>query len=232
MTTRKYLHSDIVAKTKVPRFVRLAGYLMCGWSLVFALRHLTWAAEIRPDALAWFLCAGMLCVMGTLAALAVLQSRQQYFSRKLMLISSLSAGVLLVIYLIWSFVRQGADWVLAAGVLCAVGAFVALALVQSWGQQLPCWLLLLFAWPGGVILTLHALYGFVVHGLVLADVLTWTQVQQWSGGPAIPISDEAIRELIRTNMLIWNPWFLLGGILYLTVAWYASRPISKREKKA
>jgi hypothetical protein len=37
------------------------------------------------------------------------------------------------------------------------------------------------------------------------------------------MSEEAIWKLIREGMLVWNPWFLLGGILYLTVGWYGSR---------
>jgi hypothetical protein len=40
------------------------------------------------------------------------------------------------------------------------------------------------------------------------------------------MSAEAIRELITASLLIWNPWFLLGGILLLIVRWYASRPTS------
>jgi hypothetical protein len=76
---------------------------------------------------------------------------------------------------------------------------------------------------GGFVLTMHALYGFVVHRLALAGVFTWTQVQRLAGAPITPVSDETVRELITASMLIWNPWFLLGGVLFLAVAWYASR---------
>jgi hypothetical protein len=108
-------------------------------------------------------------------------------------------------------------------VCCVVGALVALALTQPWGQQIPRWVMLLFTWVGGGLLTLHALYGIIVHGLPAAGIVTWTQVQRWAGAPVISMSDESIKELIREGMRIWNPWFLLGGISYLAVAWYASR---------
>ena len=112
-------------------------------------------------------------------------------------------------YVTWSYLTGASFWVLAVGILCVIGALVALALIQPWGRLLPRWLLLLFAWLGGGILTLHALYGFVVHGLAAAGVLTWTQVQQWAGAPVIPLSTEEVQQLIRASMLIWNPWLVV-----------------------
>jgi hypothetical protein len=206
---------------------------MCGWSLLFAALHFASAVawtpvvnegqRIEADPFAWLLCAAILCVIGIVAALALIQSRRQCFSRAFILASSLSGGALVIIYVIFSFLVNDFHWALAPGVLCVVGALVALALTQPWGQHLPRWLMPLFVWSGGVVLTLHALYGYVVHGMAAAGILTWTQVQQWAGAPVTPMSAEAIRELITLSLLLWNPWFLLGGILFLTVAWYASR---------
>jgi hypothetical protein len=29
------------------------------------------------------------------------------------------------------------------------------------------------------------------------------------------------------NLLVWNPWFLLGGILFCALAWLARRDLSE-----
>ena len=81
---------------------------------------------------------------------------------------------------------------------------------------------LIWAWLGGVILTLHALYGFVVDGLVALGILTWEQVYQWVGAPVPPTTAEAICQQNLQSLLVWNPWFLVGGLLLLAIAWHAS----------
>jgi hypothetical protein len=215
---------------------------MCAWSLLFAGLHFASAANWTPvtiegqrieaDRFAWLVCAGILCVIGTVAALALIQSRKQCFPHSFMQASSLGGGALVVIYVLFSFLVNGFHWALAPGVLCVVGALVALALTQPWGQHVPRWLMLLFVWAGGTVLTLHALYGYVVHGMAAADMLSWIQVQQWAGAPVTPMSAEAIREVITASLLIWNPWFLLGGVLFLIVGWYASRHAPGRVRLA
>lgn len=222
-----------VRKNEAPRWVQWTGYAMCGWSLLFAVLHfadsIAWtpvtngSQRIEANWFAWLLCAGILCVVGVASTLALIQARQRAFPHWFMQANSLSGGGLVFLYVLFSFWIDGFHWALAPGVLCVVGAVVALALTQPWGRYLSRRLLLLFAWSGGGVLTLHALYGFVVHGLAAAGILTWTQVQQLAGAPITPLSAAAIHTLIRDSLLLWNPWFLLGGILYLVVAWYASR---------
>jgi hypothetical protein len=200
---------------------------MCGWSLLFAALHFAAEAGLtllgekqggpQVDRVVWLLCAGTLGVIGVIVALALAQSRTGWLPHWLMSASSLGGAATLAIYVIASFVVNGAHWALAPGVLCVVGAMVALALTHPWGQHLPHWLMLFFVWFGGAILTLHALYGYVTHGLARVGLVSWTQIQQWAGAPVVPIAD-VVSELIRENMLLWNPWFLLGGILYLAVA--------------
>ncbi|MCE7984451.1 MAG: DUF3995 domain-containing protein [Caldilinea sp. CFX5] len=218
---------------------RWLSYLMCGWSLLFAILHfasaINWtpptngSQRIQTDRFAWLLCIGILGVIGGVTALALIQERTHWFPRWFLSASSLSGSALVFVYVLFSFWVDGFHWALAPGVLCVVGAVVALALTQPWGQHLPRWLMLFFAWSGGAVLTLHALYGYVVHGLAAAGILTWTQVQQFAGAPVIPLSAAAIHELIRSSLLLWNPWFLLGGILYLVVAWSASSRDPERE---
>jgi hypothetical protein len=231
---RKQLHRRpyVAGRAEVPAWAKWASYMMCAWSLIFAYLHFASEAKrtpatvesqgMRVDPLAWFLCTGILCVIGAVVTLALIQSRRPYFSRWFIQITSLGGSTLVAIYVLYSFLVNGFHWALAPGVLCVVGGVVALALTQPWGQFMPRWLMVLFTWAGGVILTLHALYGYVVHGLAAVGILNWTQVQQLAGAPVTSISAEAIRELITASLLIWNPWFLLGGILFLIVGWYAS----------
>jgi hypothetical protein len=234
MTTRSYQQypdSGPAGSAQAPRWVRWAGYLMCAWSLLFAYLHFASEAKHTPatrasqgmsvEPLAWWLCIAILCVISIVAALALIQSRAQRFPGWFMRATSLGGSALVVIYVVFSFVVNGFHWALAPGVLCVVGALVALALTHPWGQHLPRWLMLLFTWAGGIILSLHALYGYIVHGLAALGLLSWTQVQQMAGAPITPMSAEAIRELIAASLLIWNPWFLLGGILFLMVGRYA-----------
>ena len=229
-----------VRGTEVPRWARWSAYMMCAWAILFGALHFAWGAGwtplidksegVRPDALAWQLCIGILGVITALTGLALIQSRRQVFPGWIMQISGLIGGILTFTYVMWSyFINTPPYWLLAVGVLCVVGALVPLALIQPWGQYIPRWLMLVYTWMGGVLLTFHALYGIIVHGLAAAGIVTWAQVQQWAGAPVVPMSDESVRELIREGMLIWNPWFLLGGILYLAVAWYGSRHMPRND---
>jgi hypothetical protein len=81
---------------------------------------------------------------------------------------------------------------LAVGVRCVVGAMIALALTQPWGQYMSRWPMLLYAWVGGGLLTRHALYGYVVHGLAGTGIISWMQDQQWTGAPVVPMFQDAI----------------------------------------
>ncbi len=224
-------------RTDIPRWARWSAYMMFAWALLFGSLHFAWGAGltplieksegIQPDTLAWRLCVGALCIIAILAGMAFLQTRRRIFPPRLLQISSLTGSTLVFLYVMWSYhINVPSHWTLAVGVLCVAGALIALALTQPWGQYIIRWPMLLYAWVGGGLLTLHALYGYVIHGLAGAGIITWTQVQQWAGAPITPMSDEAIRELITEGMLIWNPWFLLGGILYLFVAWYGSQNVT------
>lgn len=230
---RRLAAASPIGRNSTPSWIQWVAYGMCGWSLLFAILHfaaatdsMTTLNESQRSAVnraAWLLCIGMLGVIGTVSALALIQARTHTLPQWLMRTSVFSGSVLLLLYVLFSFWVDDFYWMLAPGVLCVVGAVVALALIQPWGRYLAPRLMLFFAWAGGVVLTLHALYGYVVHGLAALGIITWTQVQQWAGAPITPLSAAEIRELITASLLIWNPWFLLGGLLYLIVAWYASR---------
>ena len=86
------------------------------------------------------------------------------------------------------------DLIVAA--LCLAAALVALALVAPWGRRLPRWLL------GGSAWTVTAV-------LVLRSALSLTQHAYWLVAGRLQVS----------LMSVWEPWFYLGGLLFLVSTW-------------
>ena len=92
--------------------------------------------------------------------------------------------------------------VVAAKVLLGL---LALALVRGWGRLAPCWMLLAAAWGAGSLLILHGGSNLIVRGLMAAGVMTT---------PPSMYSTTAFWYLV-----LWDPWFLLGGMLFCVAAW-------------
>lgn len=219
------------------------GYAACGWALLFALLHLYWGIEIAAgrltlpggataalgrggSSLVWASSAGIVCVMG--AVVGLLRFRGGRMSRRTRLGTVGVACAAMTAYVIYAFTVNGFMWLLAAGVLFAAGALIALALIQPWGRVIPRPLLLLFAWTGGALLLLKTLYGALLQVLAVAGVIGWQQVQRLIGAPEAqaPTPQEGTQETL-VNFLVWNPWFLLGGILFCALAWLARRDVSE-----
>jgi hypothetical protein len=87
--------------------------------------------------------------------------------------------------------------------LCLVGAAFALALVQPWGRSFPRWLLLIAAWGGCAFLVLHAAPVLIEGGLIGVGLLRKT-----------------LSSLDRWDLLVYEPFWLLGGILFGDAAWF------------
>ncbi|MFJ3389881.1 DUF3995 domain-containing protein [Lysinibacillus sp. NPDC086135] len=91
--------------------------------------------------------------------------------------------------------------------LCIIAAFTALALVQAWGRRFPSWLLLILAWGACVVLGLRGGVGII---------------QSLSGSDSLPLL-----------LVIVEPFFLLGGILYGLLAFlyiYTKKSKTGRDK--
>jgi hypothetical protein len=98
-------------------------------------------------------------------------------------------------------------WV--TGLLKVVGAVLALALVQPWGRRLPRRLLPVAAWAVGLGLLVYALANFVQHGLMKAGAID---------------TPEALGSSAATwHLVFWDPFWLLGGVLFTTAAWEYGR---------
>ena len=98
-------------------------------------------------------------------------------------------------------------WV--TGALKVIGALLALALVRPWGRVLPRWLLLTLSWAGGVGLTAYGAIPLVVNGLMVAGVLHVPGPVDWTA--------------MRWHVFLWDPWWLLGGLLFVAAAWSYQR---------
>jgi hypothetical protein len=95
------------------------------------------------------------------------------------------------------------------GVLKVVGGLVALALVRPWGRRIPRWMLLWATWAGGILLALYGAASWIQHGMMVGGVLS---VPSGLGHTAA-----------LWHVVLWDPWWLLGGILFLVAAWYYTR---------
>lgn len=94
------------------------------------------------------------------------------------------------------------------GAMKVAGGLMALALAQPWDRLLPRWLPLTTTWIGGVFMLVYAGANLAVRGLMAIGVLSTpvsmrTPAAQW-------------------HLLLWDPWWLLGGLLFIAAAWLAS----------
>jgi hypothetical protein len=103
--------------------------------------------------------------------------------------------------------RARVPWLIAllwiTGLLKVFGGFVALALVQSWGLRVPRWLLLLLAWGAGTLLFVHGGLYIVVGVLAMSGIIH-------AATPAV---------VLYWYTVLWGPWWLLGGALFLIATW-------------
>jgi len=94
----------------------------------------------------------------------------------------------------------------AAAVLKLLGGVLALALVQPWGERLPRRPLQLAAWGGTAVLVTYGVLQTLGVGLVALDLVE----------PADPVEPRAL----RWRLLLWEPWFLVWGVLLGAAAWH------------
>jgi hypothetical protein len=98
-------------------------------------------------------------------------------------------------------------WV--TGVLKVVVGLLALAPVRPWGRRLPRRALVITTWVVGAGLALYGVANLIQHGLMKAGAIDT---------PSGLGSDAA-----TWHLLLWDPWWLLGGVLFIAAAWSARR---------
>lgn len=102
------------------------------------------------------------------------------------------------------------------GALKLVVGGLALALTQPWGRRIPRWALLFGAWSAIVVLALYeGAASLVQHALMVTGVIA---TPSGLGSTAA-----------RWHLFLWDPWWLLGGVLVLFAARYYQRTTRSRE---
>lgn len=99
------------------------------------------------------------------------------------------------------------------GIAKLIGGLFALTLVRPWAQWLPPGWKLALAWAGGIGLALYGGVQFVVEALALSGVLHVAGAVDWEG--------------LRWHVWLWDPWWLVGGILFLLAAWQYQRSLRR-----
>lgn len=94
------------------------------------------------------------------------------------------------------------------GIKALAGVF-ALALVQPWGRRLPRRLMLGLAVGGGCSLLLYSIALLVQHALMATGTI----------GRAASLSASEL----RWHLFFWDPFWLLGGVLFAAAAYEFGR---------
>jgi uncharacterized protein DUF3995 len=102
---------------------------------------------------------------------------------------------------IWIIINLG------AGIMKVLIGLLALALVQPWGRIVPRKLLRACVWVLGIGMFLYGALGLI------SDVLHVTGI----------INDPASAKWFFWYLVLWDPWWILGGMLYIAVAWFTRR---------
>lgn len=100
-----------------------------------------------------------------------------------------------------------------AAVKLAAG-LAALGTVRPWGRRVPRWLLLAATWAAAGLMLGHALVNYVGTVLIAAGV--------------IDLSGPLMTRYRLLDLLLWEPVWLLGGILFALTAWRATGPRTDR----
>ena len=94
-------------------------------------------------------------------------------------------------------------------VLKVLGGMLALALVRPWGRTVPRWILLAAAWGGSALLVLYGTIQMISLALVEFGVIT--------------VVEPVDRDALRWRLMLWEPWFLVWGLLLGVAAWQCTR---------
>jgi hypothetical protein len=99
----------------------------------------------------------------------------------------------------------------ATGVIKVGGALLALAFVQGWGRMIPRRLLLVAGWVAGMGMLLYGGINFIAGACVALL------------GAIDVIESPAGTSAFWWHLLLWDPWWMLGGALFGVAVWIFQR---------
>lgn len=94
----------------------------------------------------------------------------------------------------------------ATVVLKVLAGLLALALCRRWARSIPRWMLLLAGWGAGMLLSLYGGIGLTTAGLA-----------------EFGITESADPATTRWYLLLWEPIWFLGGVLFIIAASHFGR---------
>ncbi|MDP9487035.1 MAG: DUF3995 domain-containing protein [Actinomycetota bacterium] len=105
--------------------------------------------------------------------------------------------------------------VLVTAFLKVAYGLLALALVRpSWGRALPRWALLWAAWAGAGLLSAYGGLLVAAQALVVAGF--------------VGVAEPADRRALLWHLFVWDPWFLVMGLLLGVAVWHYQRGTRRR----
>ena len=99
--------------------------------------------------------------------------------------------------------------VLVTAFLKVAYGLLALALVRPFGRALPRWALLAAAWAGAGLLSAYGGLLVAVQALVAAGI--------------VGVAEPADRRALLWHLFVWDPWFLVMGLLLGVAVWHYQR---------
>ncbi|MFJ2722639.1 DUF3995 domain-containing protein [Streptomyces sp. 6-11-2] len=122
---------------------------------------------------------------------------------------------------------QAVNWVVSA--LMLFGALFVLALNRRTGSRVRAWVLLVPMWIAAVVCVSHALYGFVTKALYLSGrhgAVDFPVVP----GVGTAEAAEANHLSAVQDLLVFEPCFMVQGVVLALAAWQFIRTRSGRRK--
>lgn len=95
------------------------------------------------------------------------------------------------------------------GIAKVLAGLLALALVMPWGRVFPRWAMLAAGWGGATILTLYGGVLVAVEALVVGGIIVLSGAVDWTA--------------LQWHLFLWDPWFLLWGVLLGVATWHYTR---------
>nr|WP_286228494.1 DUF3995 domain-containing protein [Neobacillus mesonae] len=120
----------------------------------------------------------------------------------------------------WAAVNWGASVMLLAA------AIFGLLLVHHWGQKIPRYLMLTIGWVSCLLPIMHAVYGYITKGLFLAGVIR-LEFFDFSAWATVDVDN-----IVLTDLLLFEPWFLIAGVLFGLAVLHYQNGRKKNKKEA
>jgi len=95
------------------------------------------------------------------------------------------------------------------GLAKVLAGLLALALVMPWGRMFARWMMLAAGWGGAALLTLYGTLYTFGGMLVVSGVIRASETANWTA--------------LRWHAFLWDPWFLLWGVLLGVATWHYTR---------